>query len=387
MHTSEIKFLQSDEGQKLLKLAQSYTNINARLQALRKITNADSSALVSLQTELRFKAKVKFGHYSNMLFDREGLEQSTSETVARYISSRYKSFNVVGDLTCGIGGDAIYLSEVANLIVMDKFLHKVMMCAHNLRIYNRKHTAIAADCTSWFPKADAYFIDPSRRHSGQRWFHLEDYQPGIDTMKKLLNATNFLGIKVSPGLNYQNLKIPCEIEVISLNGECKEIMLWCGDFATTKRRATLLPENISIEYSDTQDASVRPLGEFIYEVQKAALRAGLVQVIAHNHNLHLLDKRLSYLTGDILVKSPWLQPYKVKSIMKFSEKKVKSYIRKEKLDNIMVKCRGFSGESVGWQKRLQIKKSKRVSPLTTIFLTRINQQPYTIFTEKIYATV
>ena len=384
MQPTQIRFLQSAVGQELLSIANEHVEIHKRLMALRKVTDVDKSALVSSQIELHHKAKNKFEHYRHMLFDREGLEQSTSEDVAHYISARYKNFDIVADLTCGIGGDAIHLSRVADLIVVDKFVHKVMMCAHNLRVYQRNFTAIVANCSEWFPRADAYFIDPSRRHSGQRWFHLHDYEPGVSTIEKLVEKSNAVGIKVSPGLNYQNLQLPCEIEVISLNGECKEIMLWCGNLATTKRRATLLPQNITMEYSDAQ-VQIKPLGQFIYEVQKAALRAGLVQVIAQQHNLSLVDERLSYLTGDELIETPWLQAFKIQHVMSFSEKKVKAYIRKQKLSNIIVKCRGFYGDAVSWKKRLQLKGKK--SPLCTIFLTRINKEPYAIFTEKINATV
>ncbi|BBM83845.1 THUMP-like domain-containing protein [Candidatus Uabimicrobium amorphum] len=386
MQPAQIRFLQSSEGQKLLGVAHQHSDIHKRLNILRKMADADAAALVSSQIELRNKAKGKFSHYEQMLFDREGLEQSTSESVARYISRRYEKFDIVADLTCGIGGDAIHLSRVADLIVVDKFIHKVMICAHNLRVYQRNFAAVVANSSNWFPKADAYFIDPSRRHSGQRWFHLEDYEPGIATIKKLVEKSTALGIKVSPGLNYDNLELPCEIEVISLNGECKEIMLWCGDLATTKRRATLLPQNLTMEYSD-DEVEISSVGQFIYEVQKAALRAGLVQAIAKQHDLHLVDERLSYLTGDKLANTPWLQAFEVKRIMPFSEKKVKAYIRKERLSNITVKCRGFYGEAVSWQKRLQLKRGDKKSPLTTVFLTRINQDPCAIFTEKINATV
>ena len=63
-------------------------------------------AAVSLH-ELRLKAKVKFSRADRMWLDRQGLEQSTSESVSKYKSIRFSG--PVQDLCCGIGGDAIAL--------------------------------------------------------------------------------------------------------------------------------------------------------------------------------------------------------------------------------------------------------------------------------------
>src|SRR5262245_57050235 len=51
--------------------------------------------------ELRRRGQAKFSHAAEMWFDRQGLEQATSEPVARHKALRF-SGNVF-DLCCGIG--------------------------------------------------------------------------------------------------------------------------------------------------------------------------------------------------------------------------------------------------------------------------------------------
>lgn len=381
MDISKIKFLQSKEGQALLELAATHQNLEKRIMALRKKTNGDNAALVSQQTHLRIKAQNKFSKAHKMLFDNIGLEQATKEEVALHVAKRFSHFDTVADLTCGIGGDALFLTAKKNLFVVDYLKHKVALCLHNLKAYEKNAFPIVANSANWFPKANAYFLDPSRRHSGQRWFNLEDCEPGLKTIHKLLKKSNAVAVKVSPGLNYRYLNFPCEIEVISHKKECKQIILWCGDLAQVKRRATLLPQNISLESNETaKRLETKPLGLYLYEVEKVVLRANLIDVIAKNLHLSLLCPRLSYLTADTLVSSPWVHAYKIIEHFPFSLKKLKAYIRDKNLQNIALKCRGFCDTEVIWKKRLNIKTKTTNS---TLFLTRIQNKQFAIFTEKI----
>src|SRR6516162_468898 len=67
--------------------------------------------------ELRNRATVKFSRAADMWFDRQGLEQSTSEPVARHKARRFSG--AVFDLCCGIGGDSLALAEHSNVTAID----------------------------------------------------------------------------------------------------------------------------------------------------------------------------------------------------------------------------------------------------------------------------
>ena len=182
-----------------------------------------------------------------------------------------------------------------------------MLCRHNLRVYGHDCMPIVADVNEWFPNADLYFMDPARRHNGRRVKSLEQSQPSLEVIQKLLQCSPNLALKVSPALDYTSLPFECEIEVIAVGKECREIMLWSGELSNTSRRATLLPQKISLDWDPEAIAEKSPPRMYIYEVPRAALRAGLLETLAIQHHLFLLDPNLGYLTEmktlTILVKS------------------------------------------------------------------------------------
>ena len=67
--------------------------------------------------ELRRKGSIKFRHADRMWFDRQGLEQSTSESVAQYKAQRFDG--QVFDLCSGIGSDALALALRCQVTAVD----------------------------------------------------------------------------------------------------------------------------------------------------------------------------------------------------------------------------------------------------------------------------
>ena len=78
---------------------------------LRSRYPADLVAEALAQHELRLLARAKFSRAMEMFFTRPGLEQASSEVVARHRAARYRAAGRVADLCCGIGGDLIVLAE------------------------------------------------------------------------------------------------------------------------------------------------------------------------------------------------------------------------------------------------------------------------------------
>ena len=78
---------------------------------LRSRYPADLVAEALAQHELRLLARAKFSRAMEMFFTRPGLEQASSEMVARHRAARYRAAGRIADLCCGIGGDLIVLAE------------------------------------------------------------------------------------------------------------------------------------------------------------------------------------------------------------------------------------------------------------------------------------
>ncbi len=67
--------------------------------------------------ELRRRGTAKFSRAAEMWFDRQGLEQATSEPVARHKARRFSG--EVLDLCSGIGGDCLALAQSCTVTAVD----------------------------------------------------------------------------------------------------------------------------------------------------------------------------------------------------------------------------------------------------------------------------
>ena len=88
--------------------------------SLRKEVSAERSMFILAQAELQIRARKKFTLADSMLFTRVGLEQSTSETIAKFKRGRLSKNEPVLDICCGIGGDAIGFSDLPQLSIIDQ---------------------------------------------------------------------------------------------------------------------------------------------------------------------------------------------------------------------------------------------------------------------------
>src|SRR5690242_10943061 len=106
--------LREPRGQEALALAEkrvpSEATLLADLALLRKHFEPELAAAAVETAILRARASAKFTEAQHMYFTRDGLEQATSESVARHRAGRYAGCAEVWDLCCGIGGDLIQLA-------------------------------------------------------------------------------------------------------------------------------------------------------------------------------------------------------------------------------------------------------------------------------------
>lgn len=110
-----LQRLMSPEGERLLRTIQERdpqpATVLSIASRLRKEFDLDLVAAALTIHELRIKAVSKFSRADRMWFTRAGLEQATSESIARYRARRFAGLRVVADLCCGIGGDLIALAD------------------------------------------------------------------------------------------------------------------------------------------------------------------------------------------------------------------------------------------------------------------------------------
>jgi hypothetical protein len=321
--------------------------------------------------ELRKKGANKFARAGMMWFDRRGLEQSTSELVARHKAVRFHGD--IWDLCCGIGGDAIALAEHGHLTAVDLNPAACLRTAWNAEVYgvSSKIETRCADVLGLGQIPGLLHIDPDRRVGSEgKASRIEDYVPDPAVLRELMTRCRGGAIKIGPATNFGGKFPEAEIELISLAGECKEATVWFGELAGDKPfRATVLPagETISGHPLDSV-ALVTPPGRYIYDPDPAVVRSGLIDVVAETLQLNRLDGAEEYLTGENLVTSAFVHPFEILAELPNNENDLRGWLRNSDFGQVEIKCRHIPVQAQTLRRRLPLPGNEP----GVVFFARIN---------------
>jgi hypothetical protein len=376
----ELTYLASDAGRLLLETAKEVEGDSLKKQSvLRRDFSAEYVRAALTLLDLRTRAGAKFDRADEMFFDRDGLEQASGDVIAAHRAKRYAPFNSVVDICCGVGGDTVALASVAEVAAIDVRPERVWMTRENVKMAGGSGQYVCADVGRWCPSLGAAFIDPSRREGGRRVVNLADYAPPVDDLGWLPNYSA-VGIKVAPGIDHDAVPDGCEIEFISVNGECREAVLWFGDLRTEARvRATLLPGGVSVVGEDSTPVGCSAVSDYVYEPDRAIIRAHLVEQVAASIDAQKIAADVAYLTSKHRVESTYVRGFRVEEVMDFSLRRVQSYVSAQGIGRLDIKKRRFPMTPDEVFGKLKLKGSNRA----TLILTRVDEDPVAIFCQPI----
>ena len=232
--------------------------------------------------------------------------------------------------------------------------------------------------------ADAYFFDPARRDErGRRFFSVHQYQPPLSLVDQWREFVADTAVKISPGVDYDELPDDAEVEFISLKGEVKEGLLWYGRFRTTERRATLLPTETTIttdELPDSPIPSTEPKA-YLYEPDGAIIRAHLVEAITPRLEATKISDDIAYLTSDKAVKTPLARCFAIQDYFPFQLKLLRQYLREHQIGQVTIKKRGSPLEPEQLKQQLRLKGNGDKACI--LFLTQIKGKTAVIIGQEI----
>ena len=292
--------------------------------------------------ELRQRASSKFSRAAEMWFDRQGLEQSTAELIARHKAQRFTG--PVTDLCCGIGSDTIALAAHHPVTALDLNPAILLRMSWNAELYGvgERITPVCADVLSQTDLTGLVHVDPDRRPgSAGRVSRIEDYVPPLEWLRALTERCAGGAIKVGPASNFGGKFPDTQVELISLNGECKEATVWFGSLAGDAAfRATVLPSGASLA-GHPLDCSAPRAGvqRFVYDPDPAVVRAGLVDQCAEELGLARLDDAEEYLTSETLVHSPFVHAFEVLADLPNNDRDLRAFLRQSPASSAEIKCR------------------------------------------------
>jgi SAM-dependent methyltransferase len=378
MHIETFYSLLSPRGQQLLaEFAKEPVTPDNHLRIASKLRERVGGELSNAILEtliLRQRAAVKFDRASEMYFTRQALQQASAEIIATYRASKFKEagFSRVADLGCGIGGDALALSAISQVLGVDWNPLRLAMAQENVIVYGRGQNfqPLQADLIELSPMSvEALFADPGRRDErGGRIFSVNEYRPPLSTIVGWKDEVAHQGIKVSPGINYAELPHGAEIEFISVKGEVREGVLWFGDLHSgVSRRATLLPEANTLTDEPVTSIPVTEPRDYLYEPDGAVIRAHLVEQLAQRLEATKIDEDIAYLTAGKYQPTPFARCYTIEDVLPFQLKRLRRYLREQSVGRLTIKKRGSPLDPDELRKQLRLKGHEE----RVIFLTHV----------------
>lgn len=353
-------------------------------ERLRGELNPERAAMVLTQIDLRERAKVKFAHPERMLFTRPGLEQATSQSIARYRSQRFAGSERIVDLCCGIGGDLIAMAELARpSMAVDLDPVHLFLAEFNARAVNSgvDITPLLQDVRDVDIQAtDAVFIDPARRlESGKRIGYQSE--PPVEWSIALAERAAHVAIKTAPGIPHDLVPADWELEHISIGHDLKEAVMWSPGLARSRHTATVINseqthslEEIAGGYVMIRDA--RP-GDWLHDLNPAVTNAGLVESLARQIDADRIDAEIGFLVSKEQVESPFTSSWHILDVLPWHEKRIRQALNSLDAGPIDIRRRGLPGDVPSITKRLRGKGNRRMM----IAMTRMNDVPTAIICE------
>jgi SAM-dependent methyltransferase len=373
-----FRWLLTDDGQALLaqaaELAPSGDELHVQAELRRTAPAAVVAAALS-QVELRERAHAKFGDLADRMYFTPGaLEQATRLSVATHRAGRYQAFgaHTLIDLGCGIGGDLIAGAR-AGLVCAGVDLDpvRVAVAEATLAALGPPGAVQVADATTVHHEGfDLAFADPARRSGAGRTFNVDDWVPPWTWVEGLLRRDAC--VKVAPGIPHALVPADVEAEWVSDGGEVKEAALWSGRTATARHRATVIGPGGLASLTDDDDpgleeVGVGEVGAFLYEPDRAVIRAGLVTAVAAGVQGRLVDAKIAYVTSDLSFRSPFARGYRVLEHLPYREKQLKAALRERGIGRLTIKKRGVDVAPDLLRKRLALSGDEEA----TLVLTRV----------------
>lgn len=337
------------------------TQLNSVIADLRKNINRFQASQVVTQIQLRDRAGKKFQESDKLFFTDKGVQQSTSELVAKYKALRFQRAPAIADLCCGIGGDLVQLGHVAPTTGVDINREAVICAKANCEISNSKVEVVNRSMNEVeFSDSTWIHIDPDRRPRGLRATQVEYIQPGIDELDQLISRHQNVAIKLAPATRVPDHWLSnCHREWIGENRETKQQVCWFGELHSSHgtRSATVVSHSGYDRFEIETPGRLNELPEFaesvdayLFDLHSTLFAAHLTNAFAIRFGLKRMHRESSYFTApdcevSELAQSDLVSCFKVIDYTSVDLKKIKAMLRKHQITLSEVKKRSAAEDT------------------------------------------
>ncbi|WP_029135724.1 THUMP-like domain-containing protein [Nakamurella lactea] len=373
---ADVGYLAGPAGADALNLAAALAvtdaTLLADLTAARRFAGGHAAAVVET-VRLRRRAVGKLGERAaGWLLTDEALQQASPWPVARHRADRLVAAGV-HDVTCSIGTDLAALNAAGHSPLLGSDLDPVRlaMAAFNLPGV----PLVRADALAPVSRKLVVYADPARRSDGRRITSVSTVPSVAELDAAYPDRPPVL--RLPPGIDYDDLDRPGEVEIVSLDGAAREAVLWPDAFAAggVRRRASVLASDgtgwqiTDLDGDGDDGTAAGAIDEWIVDPDPAVVRAHLVRHYAARHGLHQLDPHLAYLTGT--APPAGTRAFRVLDVAPYAEKTVAQWVRRDGVGTLEIKQRGTPVIPDELRRRLRKAMSKDTRTAATLVIARI----------------
>ena len=235
------------------------------------------------------------------------------------------------------------------------------------------------------------FIDPARRDdAGNKVVSLKDCTPDVTLLQEeMLSKADYVIIKLSPMLDWHRaiseLSHVREVHIISVNNECKELLLVLSARNMGNLRIYCVNDAQSFvcDESDMETSSVKIAPstleemQYLYEPNASLMKAGCFGVLSERYDARMLSKNSHLFVSREPIEAFPGRSFRIIAVSSFNKKELKRHLSGITKANIAT--RNFPLSVAELRKRLKLKDGGE----TYIFATTLSDESHVlVITEK-----
>lgn len=316
------KHILDKEVQDYIKSYREFSPIDMALKKSPFDTVSSSEIASQIDGWQRAVKKLPTWAYSPNIYypDKINLEQCSSEHTALVKQTLIQKGAKVVDVTGGFSVDSCYIAQEAEIVVHCELNENLStIVKHNAQQLGVNNlVALATDGVEFVRNQadnslDYIYIDPSRRVNHAKVFLLEDCEPNIVGLQDMFaQKSRYTIVKLSPLMDIstalQKLKNVKLVYVISLDGDCKELLFFQDRDFTGQAKISAIRlsvdqlQEITFTVEEEKSALIKtsiPL-DYLYDPDVAVTKAGAFKMIAKVFNLGKLHTHTHLYTSEYL---------------------------------------------------------------------------------------
>ena len=235
------------------------------------------------------------------------------------------------------------------------------------------------------------FVDPARRDdAGNKVVSLKDCTPDVTVLQEeMLSKADYVIIKLSPMLDWHRAvsELNCvqEVHIISVNNECKELLLVLSARNMGNLRIycindaqSFVCDEMEMESSSVKIApSTLEEMQYLYEPNASLMKAGCFGVLSGRYDARMLSKNSHLFVSQAPIEAFPGRSFRIIAVSSFNKKELKRHLSGITKANIAT--RNFPLSVAELRKRLKLKDGGE----TYIFATTLSDDSHVlVITEK-----